>query len=108
MSAAITVIPGAVIAPGLDGVIHAYDEITGKEIWQFNTRGPFAGVNVSGDKHARVAKGGTLDGGGVIVADGLMLVNSGYGGIISAGGMEGNTFLVLSLAGGQTAQSPVE
>lgn len=90
LSAAVTVIDGAVIAPGLDGVIHAYDTITGQEIWSYDTRRDYQGANgLSG-------RGGTLDAGGVVVADGLLMTNSGYGGIISAGGLEGNVFLVFS------------
>lgn len=92
LSAAVTLIEGAVIAPGLDGVIHAYDSVTGKEIWQYNTRGEFQGVNGSS------GHGGTLDAGGAVVADGQLIINSGYGGIISAGGMAGNVLLVFGLA----------
>jgi polyvinyl alcohol dehydrogenase (cytochrome) len=91
LSAAITVIDGAVIAPGLDGVIHAYATNTGEEIWTYDTKRTYHGVNgLSG-------KGGTLDAGGVVVVDGLLLTNSGYGGIVSAGGLEGNVFLVFAL-----------
>ena len=91
LSAAITLIDGAVIAPGLDGVIHAYDSNDGREIWSYDTRRDYTGVN------GLKGRGGTLDAGGVVVADGLLLSNSGYGGIVSAGGLEGNVFLVFSL-----------
>jgi polyvinyl alcohol dehydrogenase (cytochrome) len=91
LSAAVTLIDGAVLAPGLDGVIHAYDSNTGLEIWHYDTKREFKGINgVTG-------KGGTLDAGGVVVVDGLMLSNSGYGGIVSAGGLKGDVFLVFSL-----------
>ena len=91
LSAAITVIDGAVIAPGLDGVIHAYATATGEEIWAYDTKQSYQGVN------GLLGKGGTLDAGGVVVVDGLLLANSGYGGIVSAGGLEGNVFLVFAL-----------
>lgn len=91
LSAAVTLIDGAVIAPGLDGVIHAYDSTNGKKIWTYDTKRDYQGINgLSG-------RGGTLDAGGVIVADGLLLSNSGYGGIVSAGGLEGDVFLVFAL-----------
>jgi polyvinyl alcohol dehydrogenase (cytochrome) len=86
LSAAVTLIDGAVIAPGLDGVIHAYDSDDGREIWSYDTRREYEGVN------GQTGNGGTLEGGGAIVADGLMMLNSGYSGPM----MGGNVFLVLS------------
>ncbi len=92
LSAAITLIDGAVIAPGLDGVIHAYATDTGIELWSYDTKRNYQGVN------GLLGSGGTLDAGGVVVSDGLLLTNSGYGGMVSAGGREGNVFLVFELS----------
>lgn len=89
LSAAVTLIPGAVLAPGLDGVIHAYDVTSGHMVWEFDTKGTVQGVN------GLVGAGGTLDAGGVVAVDGQLFLNSGYGGLISAGGRSGNVFLVL-------------
>lgn len=89
LSAAVTLIPGAVLAPGLDGVIHAYSTEDGSKLWEYDTKGKVEGVN------GLKGSGGTLDAGGVVAADGHLFLNSGYGGLISAGGRSGNVFLVL-------------
>lgn len=89
LSAAITLIPGAVFAPGLDGVLRAHSRTTGEMIWQYDTKHTVTGVNgLNGE-------GGTLDAGGAVVAGGQVFINSGYGGIISAGSKGGNVFLVF-------------
>ena len=89
LSAAITLIPGAVFAPGLDGVLRAYSRDTGEVLWQYDTKQAYKGINgVKGE-------GGTLDAGGAVVAGGQLFINSGYGGIISAGSKGGNVFLVF-------------
>lgn len=86
-----SLIDGAVIAPGLDGVLYAYNQQTGEQSWSYNTRRSYQGIN------GQEGNGGTLDAGGAVIADGLLLINSGYGGIVSAGGMEGNVLLVFSV-----------
>jgi len=89
LSAAITGIPGAILAPALDGFLRAFDTSTGKEIWTFDSTQSVAGVNgVEGH-------GGTMDAGGVVVTHGRMFFTSGYGGFISIGGNSGNVFYVL-------------
>lgn len=89
LSAAITGIPGAILAPGLDGLLRAYDPVSGEMIWQFDSTQTTTGVNgVKGH-------GGTLDVGGVVVANGMLVFNSGYGGLISSGGNAGNVLWVL-------------
>lgn len=89
LSAAISLIPGAVLAPGLDGVIHAYSRDDGHTIWEWDTKQSVMGVN------GLSAEGGTLDAGGVVAVDGQLFLNAGYGGLISAGGRAGNAFMVL-------------
>jgi len=89
LSAAITLIPGAVIAPGMDGVLRAYSRDDGRVLWQFDTVRDYDGINgVKGE-------GGTLDAGGAVVADGQLIIHSGYGGLISAGSKGGNVLLVF-------------
>lgn len=73
ISAAITAIPGAVIAGHLDGRLRIYDAADGAVLWEYNT---LAAVDtVSGES----AHGGSMSGGGPVVADGMLYVNSGYG-----------------------------
>lgn len=89
LSAAVTGIPGAILAPALDGYLRAYDIDSGREIWHFDSTQSVTGANgVKGH-------GGTLDASGVVVTHGMMFFNSGYGGLISIGGKEGNVFYVL-------------
>lgn len=89
LSAAITGIPGAILAPALDGFLRAFDINNGKEIWNMDTKQSINGVNnVEGH-------GGTMDAGGVVVTHGKMFFTSGYGGFISIGGDPGNVFYVM-------------
>jgi len=83
---ALTVIPGAVLNAGLDGGLRAYSTADGRILWMFDMNRPFETVN------GVEAKGGSMDGPGPVVADGLLYVNSGYGGLI---GVPGNVLLVF-------------
>lgn len=88
-SAAPTAIPGAVFSGGLDGYIRAWSTDDGRLIWRYDTAGNYQTVNgVPG-------QGGALDGPGPVVANGLVLVNSGYG---MFGQMPGNVLLAFGLA----------
>ncbi len=69
--AAVSVIPGAVFSGGLDGRLRAYAPTDGKVLWEFDTSGPFKAVN-GGE-----ARGGAIDYGGQIVANGMLYVQSG-------------------------------
>jgi polyvinyl alcohol dehydrogenase (cytochrome) len=71
----------------MDGHVRAYTTEDGRVIWDFNTVREFQTVN--GVK----AKGGSIDGAGPVVANGLVLVNSGYS---RFGGMPGNVLLAFS------------
>jgi polyvinyl alcohol dehydrogenase (cytochrome) len=74
ISAAVTAIPGGVIAGHMDGRLRAYDQATGKVLWETQTRQPFQTVN------GVPAAGGSMGGGsGPVVQNGRLLVNSGYG-----------------------------
>ena len=64
-------IPGAVFTGSFDGYIRAFDSRTGKVLWSFNTSQEFRSLN--GD----LATGGAITGaGGVMVANGMVYVNS--------------------------------
>ncbi len=74
ISAAVTAIPGGVIAGHLDGVLRAYDGASGAVIWQYDTTQPVNAVN------GEVARGGGMSGGaGPFVYRGHVIANSGYG-----------------------------
>ncbi len=83
---AVTLIPGAVFATSNDGHVRAHATADGRVLWDFDTVREFATVN------GVPARGGSLDGQGVVVADGLVLVASGYP---RNGGMPGNVLLAF-------------
>ncbi len=85
---ALTVIPGAVISGGWDGVLRALSTADGHTLWEYNTIRDFETVN-------RVeAKGGSMGAPGPVVAGGLVFVPSGYVGVRN--GAPGNVLLVFS------------
>ena len=87
-SAAPTVIPGAVFAGGLDGHIRAYSTNDGQILWDFDTVQEFETSN------GILGKGGSIDGPGPVIANGLVFVNSGYG---QFGQIPGNLLLVFGI-----------
>jgi polyvinyl alcohol dehydrogenase (cytochrome) len=84
--AATTLIPGAVFSSSLDGGMRAYSTETGELLWLFDTNREFDTVNGVN------AHGGSMDGPGAIVADGMLYFNSGYGGF---GRKDGNVLLAF-------------
>ena len=88
-SAAVTAIPGAVFSGALDGHLRAYSARDGKILWDFDSMREFQAVNGAG-------KGGSMDGPGAAVANGMVFVNSGYG---TWGGQPGNVLLAFSVDG---------
>jgi polyvinyl alcohol dehydrogenase (cytochrome) len=88
MGGAVTLIPGAVLAGSHDGGLRAYSTVDGKVLWQFDTNKEFPTVN--GVK----ASGASIDGSPLIVAGGMIFLNSGYGGI---GARPGNVLLAFGL-----------
>jgi len=86
-SAAVTAIPGVVFSPSNDGHVRAYASADGKVLWDFNTMRDFETVN--GVK----AKGGSIDGPGVVIAGGMVFVTSGYA---RNGGVPGNVLLAFA------------
>jgi polyvinyl alcohol dehydrogenase (cytochrome) len=72
----------------LDGGVRAYSSEDGRIVWTFDTNREFDTVN------GVRANGGGIDGSALIVADGMIYVNSGYGGIV---GRPGNVLLAFGV-----------
>lgn len=89
-SGAVTAIPGVVFSGSVDGHLRAYASGTGQVLWDVDTAREFQTVN------GAPAHGGSMDTGGPIVVNGMVLVNSGYG---QWGGMPGNVLLTFSVDG---------
>ena len=87
-SAAPTVIPGIVFAGTLDGHLRAYSATDGKILWDYDTVKDYESVN--GIK----GKGGSIDGPGPVIADGMVFVQSGYG---QFGELPGNVLLAFEV-----------
>ena len=88
--AAVSVIPGAVFSGAINGHFRAYSTKTGEILWDFDTARPFDTVNkVPG-------KGGSINGAGPAIANGMVFTNSGYG---SFGQSDGNVLLAFSVDG---------
>jgi polyvinyl alcohol dehydrogenase (cytochrome) len=85
---AVTVIDGAVFSGSMDGHLRAFSTADGKLLWDVDTVRSYVTVN------GAAAKGGSLDGAGPIVVDGMVYVNSGYP---RFGGMAGNVLLAFGL-----------
>lgn len=85
LSAPPTAIPGAIFAGAHNGRLLAYSDKGGKVLWMDETNREFETVN------GVDAKGGTIDSSGVIVAGGMVIVNSGYD---KFGEIPGNVLLV--------------
>lgn len=74
ISAAASAIDGAVIAGGMDGHLRGYSAKDGRVIWDLDTAVEYTTLN-GGSGH-----GGSMGGAaGVVVNDGMLFVNSGYG-----------------------------
>ena len=86
--AAVTAIPGRVFSGSIDGHLRAFSTRDGKVLWDFDTVRDYQTVN--GVK----ASGGSLDGPGPVVVDGMVFVNSGYP---RFGGMPGNVLLAFAV-----------
>ena len=87
-SAALTLIPGVVFSPSLDGHVRAFSTEDGEMLWDFDTAAQtYSTVN------GVTAKGGSIDGAGPVVAGGMLFVNSGYP---RNGGMPGNVLLAFA------------
>jgi polyvinyl alcohol dehydrogenase (cytochrome) len=86
-SAALTAIPGVIFSGSMDGHMRAFAAEDGQVLWDFDTVRPFTTVN------GVAAKGGTIDGPGPVVVNGMLFMNSGYG---RFGGAPGNVLLAFA------------
>ncbi|HXJ42277.1 MAG TPA: PQQ-binding-like beta-propeller repeat protein [Bryobacteraceae bacterium] len=80
-----TLIEGAVLAGSMDGHLRGYAMASGKIIWDFDATQNFETTD------GIQANGGSFSGTGPTVANGMVYVNSGYGGQ----GMAGNVLLAF-------------
>jgi len=85
---AVTAMADAVISGAMDGHIRAFSSSDGRLLWDYNTQHAFDTVN------GVAAQGGSLDGAGAVVVDGMVYVNSGYPRL---GGAPGNVLLAFGL-----------
>jgi len=83
----VTVTPGVLFVPGLDGTLRAFSTIDGKQLWQYDTTQDVKTVN------GIAAKGGSIGAAGAIVVNGMVFVTSGYTGF--QGGQPGNLLLAF-------------
>ena len=86
--AALTAVPGIVFSGSGDGGLRAYASDDGTLVWSFDTNREFQTVN--GVK----ANGAAIDGPGAAVSDGMLYLNSGYGGLV---GRPGNVLLAFGV-----------
>ena len=84
---AVTEIPGVVFATSNDGHIRAHSAENGDLLWDFNTMRDFDTLNgVKG-------RGGSIDGPGAVVVNGMVFIGSGYP---RNGGVPGNVLLAFA------------
>jgi polyvinyl alcohol dehydrogenase (cytochrome) len=89
-SAAVTAIPGVVFSGALDGHLRGYSSKDGSIVWDFDTGIPFETVNQV------KANGGSIDGAGPVIVDGMLFTGSGYARFM---GGAGNVLLAFSVDG---------
>ncbi|QFT76924.1 Polyvinylalcohol dehydrogenase precursor [Erythrobacter sp. THAF29] len=85
LSAPLSATPGLVFAGAHNGHLLAYSSQDGAVLWKRETNRSFETVN------GVEAKGGSIDGAGVVIAGGMVIVNSGYD---KFGEIPGNVLLV--------------
>ena len=90
VSSAPTAINGAVFAGHLSGALRAYDGATGKILWDVDTTKPIKTIT------GVTASGGSMSGPGPAIAQGHLVVNSGYGLYYH---MPGNVLMVFTVDG---------
>jgi polyvinyl alcohol dehydrogenase (cytochrome) len=87
---AVTAIPGVIFSGSLDGHVRAYEAETGRVIWDIDTTSDMKTVN------GVAARGGSLNGPGATISNGMVYVSSGYAAL---GFMPGNLLLAFSVDG---------
>ncbi len=86
-AAAVTAIPGVVFSGSTDGHLRAYDTSSGRILWDYDTTEEVLGVN------GLNGRGGSINGAGVTVVNGMLYQTSGYG--MFGMGMPGNVLLAF-------------
>ena len=89
-SAAVSALPGVVFSGSVDGHLRGYATDTGTVIWDYNAIQEYESTN------GVLTKGGSFDGSGPTIVDGMLYVHSGYG---YRGGVPGNALLAFSVNG---------
>ena len=87
---AVSAMPGIAFSGSWGGHLRAYSTKTGEIVWDFDAMRNFETVN-----HV-AARGGSFDGGGPAIANGMVITTCGYGFV---GGKPGNVLLAFSLDG---------
>lgn len=87
---AVSAMPGIAFSGSWGGHLRAYSTKTGEIVWDFDAMRNFDTIN-----HVP-AQGGSFDGGGPAIADGMVVTTCGYGFV---GGRAGNVLLVFSVDG---------
>jgi polyvinyl alcohol dehydrogenase (cytochrome) len=87
--AAVSATPDAVFSGAIDGHLRAFATTDGRMLWDFDTVRDYQTVN------GIAGKGGSLDGAGPVIVDGMVFVNSGYP---RFGGLPGNVLLAFGVA----------
>ncbi len=85
LSAPLSAMPGVIFAGAHNGRLLAYSAVDGSVLWKDETDRSFETANNV------EAKGGSIDGAGVVIANGMVIVNSGYD---KFGEIPGNVLLV--------------
>ena len=83
-----TLVPGVIFSGSSDGALRAFSTADGSVLWQFDSNREFETIN------GVPAKGASMIGPGPVVANGMVFVNSGYGGF---GGRPGNVLLAFGV-----------
>lgn len=86
--APVTAISGVVFSGSEDGHVRAYNAKTGEVLWDFNCLRKFQTID------GTAAQGGSMNGAGPAVVDGMVYVNAGY-----TNGVAGNVLLAFSVDG---------
>ena len=89
-SAAVSAIPGAVFSGSVDGHLRAYTTGTGQVVWDYDAVQEYESMN------GVVTRGGSFDGPGPTIVDGMLYVHSGYS---FSGGTGGNALIAFSVDG---------
>ena len=89
-SAAVSALPGVVFSGSVDSHLRAYATDSGAVVWDYNADQEYESTN--GVK----TRGGSFDGPGPTIVDGMIYVHSGYG---FSGGIGGNALIAFSVNG---------